>query len=114
MSPETLLQWADCWELGSIVEVLPLPEEYSNGKTAARCGDRTNGGRKHSGIDRSGARHGSEWSKGICMGSGLDGDRRLIAMPGGRRVNVNISNIKPAGDLVVEVVKRVGQQLRFQ
>ena len=35
-----------------------------------------------------------------------DGERWLIALPGGRRVNVKMSNIKPAGDLDTEIVQR--------
>ena len=37
--------------------------------------------------------------KGICMGRPPDGERWLIALPGGKRVNVKMSNNKPAGDL---------------
>ena len=40
------------------------------------------------------------------MGRAPDGERRLIALPGGRRVNVKMSNIKPAGDLDTEIVQR--------
>ena len=42
---------------------------------------------------------GLNGGKGICMGRALDGERWLISLPGGRRVNVKMSNIKPAGDL---------------
>ena len=41
--------------------------------------------------------------KGICMGRAPDGERWLIALPGGKRVNVKMSNIKPAGDLDTEI-----------
>ena len=44
--------------------------------------------------------------RGICMGCAPDGERWLIALPGGRRVNVKMSNIKPAGDLDTEIVQR--------
>ena len=44
--------------------------------------------------------------RGICMGRALDGERWLIALPGGRRVNVKMSNINPAGDLDTEIVQR--------
>ena len=44
--------------------------------------------------------------RGICMGRAPDGERRLIALPGGRRVNVKMSNIKPAGELDTEIVQR--------
>ena len=44
--------------------------------------------------------------RGICMGRAPDGERWLIALPGGRRVNVKMSNIKPAGDLDTEIVQR--------
>ena len=40
------------------------------------------------------------------MGRAPDGERWLIALPGGRRVNVKMSNIKPAGDLDTEIVQR--------
>ena len=40
------------------------------------------------------------------MGRAPDGERWLIALLGGRRVNVKMSNIKPAGDLDTEVVQR--------
>ena len=43
--------------------------------------------------------HGSTSQKGEIW---------LIALPGGRRVNVKMSNIKPAGDLDAEVVNRRG------
>ena len=57
-----------------------------------RCGERTIGGRSQSGIGRSRAIHGSEWlSARVAL---LHGERWLIAMPGGRRVNVKMSNIK--------------------
>ena len=38
------------------------------------------------------------------MGRAPDGERWLIASPGGRRDNVKMSNIKPAGDLNTEIV----------
>ena len=40
------------------------------------------------------------------MGRAADEERWLIALPEGRRVNVKMSNIKPAGDLDAEVVQR--------
>ena len=40
------------------------------------------------------------------MGRAPDGERWLIALPRGRRVNVKMSNIKPARDLDAEVVQR--------
>ena len=43
--------------------------------------------------------------RGICMGRAPDGERWLIALPRGRRVNVKMSNIKPAGDLDTEIVQ---------
>ena len=39
---------------------------------------------------------GLNGKRGICMGRAPDGERWLIALPGGRRVNVKMSNIKPA------------------
>ena len=44
--------------------------------------------------------------RGICMGRAPDGERWLIPLLGGRRVNVKMSNIKPAGDLDTEIVQR--------
>ena len=44
--------------------------------------------------------------RGICMGRAPDGERCLIALPRGRRVNVKMSNIKPSGDLDTEIVQR--------
>ena len=44
--------------------------------------------------------------RGICMGRAPDGVRWLIALAGGRRVNVKMSNIIPAGDLDTEIVQR--------
>ena len=49
---------------------------------------------------------GLNGQRGRCMGRAPDGERWLIAMPGGRRVNVKMSNIKPAGDLDAEVAQR--------
>ena len=43
--------------------------------------------------------------KRVWMGRAPDGERWLIALLGGRRVNVKMSNIKPAGDLDTEIVK---------
>ena len=40
------------------------------------------------------------------MGRAPDGERWLIALPGGRRVNVKMSHIKPTGDLDTEIVQR--------
>ena len=39
------------------------------------------------------------------MGRAPDGERWLIVLPGGR-VNVKMSNIKPARDLDTEIVQR--------
>ena len=47
---------------------------------------------------------GLNGKRGISMGRAPDGERWLIALPGGRRVNVKMSNIKPAGDLDTEIV----------
>ena len=49
---------------------------------------------------------GLSGKRGICMGRAPDGERWLIALPGGRRINVKMSNIKPAGDLDTEIVQR--------
>ena len=49
---------------------------------------------------------GLNGKRGICMGRAPDGERWLIALPGGRRVNAKTSNIKPAGDLDTEIVQR--------
>ena len=48
---------------------------------------------------------GLNGTRGICMGRAPDVERWLIALPGGRRVNVKMSNIKPAGDLDAEIVQ---------
>ena len=49
---------------------------------------------------------GLNGKRGICMGRAPDGERWLIALPGGRRINVKMSNIKPASDLDTEIVQR--------
>ena len=50
---------------------------------------------------------GLNGQRGICMGRAPDGERWLIALPGGRRVKVTMSNIETcAGDLDAEVVQR--------
>ena len=49
---------------------------------------------------------GLNGKRGICMGRAPDGERWLIALPGGIRVNVKMSNIKPTGDLDTEIVQR--------
>ena len=49
---------------------------------------------------------GLNCKRGICMGRASDGERWLIALLGGRRVNMKMSNIKPAGDLDMENVQR--------
>ena len=49
---------------------------------------------------------GLNGKRGICMGRAPDGERWLIASPGGRKVNVKMSNIKPAGDLDTDIVQR--------
>ena len=49
---------------------------------------------------------GLNGSRRICMGRAPDGDRWLIALPRGRRVNMKMSNITHAGDLDAEVVQR--------
>ena len=85
----------------------PPPGEFSHGKTAA--GSRVapivaeserleEGCRVELAVRDFGQR-------GICMGRAPD-ERRLIAMPGGRRVHVKLSKIKPAGDLDAEIVLR--------
>ena len=40
------------------------------------------------------------------MGRAPDGERWLIALLGGRRVSVKMSNIELAGDLDAEIVQR--------
>ena len=42
---------------------------------------------------------GLNGKRGICMGRAPDGEGLLTALPGGRRINVKMSNIKPAADL---------------
>ena len=49
---------------------------------------------------------GLNGKRGICMGRAPDGERWLIALLGGRRDNVKMSNIKPTGDLDMEIVQR--------
>ena len=49
---------------------------------------------------------GLNGNRGICIGRAPDGERCLIALPGGRRVNVKMSNIKPSGDLDTKTVQR--------
>ena len=49
---------------------------------------------------------GLNGKRGICMGRAFDGERWLIALPGGRRVNVKMSKTKPAGNLDTEIVQR--------
>ena len=44
--------------------------------------------------------------RGICMGRAPDGKRWLSALPGGRPVNVKMSNMQPVGDLDAEAVQR--------
>ena len=93
------------------VEVPPPLEESSNGKTAvgARVApiaaeeERVEEGSRVelAGLVRDVSLNGR---RRICMGHAPDGERWLIAMLGGRRVNVKMSNIKPAGDLDAEVV----------
>ena len=46
------------------------------------------------------------------MGRAPDGERWLIALPGGKRVNVKMSNIKPDGDLDTEIVQREDTRCR--
>ena len=41
---------------------------------------------------------GLNGQSGICMGRAPDGERWLIALLGGRRVNMKMSKITPAGD----------------
>ena len=58
---------------------------------------------------------GLNGQRGICMGRALDGERWLIALPGGRRVNLKMSKKKknkPAGDLDAEVVQRERERPR--
>ena len=49
---------------------------------------------------------GPNGQKCICLGRAVDVDRWLVALLGGKRVNVKMSIIKPSGDLDSEVVKR--------
>ena len=57
--------------------------------------------------------NGLNGERGVCMGRAPDGERWVIALPGGRRVNVKKSNIKPAGDLDTEIVQRERTRARF-
>ena len=91
----------------------PPPGEFSDGKTAvgarvapiAAEDERLEEGSR---VELAGLVRdmGLNGQRGICMGRAPDGERWLIALPGGRRVNVETSNIKPAGDLDEEVVQR--------
>ena len=95
------------------VEVLPPPGEFSSGRTAvgarvapsAAEDERLEDGSRLelAGLVRDMVLNGQ---RGICMGRAPDGERWQIALPGGRRVNVKMSNIKPAGDLDAKVVQR--------
>ena len=88
-------------------EVRPPPGEFSNGRTAvgarvapiAAEDERLEEGSRVglAGLVRD---MGLNGQRGICMGRAPEGERWLIALPGGRRVNVKMSNIKPAGDLM--------------
>ena len=88
------------------VEVLPPAGEFSNGKTAvgARVAPIAAGDERleeSSTVELAGLVRdmGLGGQRGICMGRAPDGERWLIALPAGRRVNVKMSNTKPAGDL---------------
>ena len=93
------------------VEVLPPPGDFSNDKNCSwcegrshRCGERT--------IVTSLVRDmGLNGQRAICMGRARDGERWLIATPGGRRVNMKMSNIEPAWMLKLY---RERQRVRFR
>ena len=83
------------------VEVLPAPGETCRSKSAvgarvapiAADEERLEEGRVElAGLVRD---MGLNGKRDICMGRAPDGERWLIALPGGRRVNVKMSNIKP-------------------
>ena len=93
------------------VEVLPPPGEFSNGRNAvgavvapiAADDERSEQGSRVqlAGLVRD---MGLDGQRGICMGRAPDEERWLIALMGGRRVNVKMSNIKLDGDLDADVV----------
>ena len=95
------------------VEVLPAPGETCESRSAASAriapiaedDERVEEGNR---VELAGLVRdvGLNGKRGICMGRAPDGERWLIALPGGRRVNVKMSNIKPAGDLDMEIVQR--------
>ena len=95
------------------VEVLPPPGEICESRSAASAriapiamdDERVEEGSR---VELAGLVRdvGLNGKRGICMGRAPDGERWLIALPGGRRVNVKMSNIKPAGDLDTEIVQR--------
>ena len=83
------------------VEVLPPPGVSSNGKTTvgarvAPIAAEDEQLEEGSIVELAGLVRpmGLNGQRGICMGRAPDGERWLIAMPGGRRVNVKMSNIK--------------------
>ena len=95
------------------VEVLPPPGEICESKSTASAriapiamdDERVEEGSR---VELAGLVRdvGLNGKRGICMGRTPEGERWLIALLGGRRVNVKMSNIKPAGDLDTETVQR--------
>ena len=111
-SEDSTTSEAPCGSLD--VEVLPPPGAFSNGKTTAGARVAPSAAAENERLEE-GSRVelasllrdlGLNGQKSICMGRTPDGKRWLIAMPGGRRVNMKMSNITPAGDLDAEVVQR--------
>ena len=95
------------------VEALPPPGAFSNGRTAAGAtAAPIAAGNEHleedSRVELASVLRdlGLNGQRSICMGRAPDGERWLVAMPGGRRVNMKVSNIEPAGDLDAEVAQR--------
>ena len=95
------------------VEVPPPPGEFSDGKTTvgARVAPIAADDEileesftvELAGLVRD---MGLNGQRGIHTGRAPDGERWLITLAGGRRVNVKMPNIKPAGGLDAEVVQR--------
>ena len=95
------------------VEVSPPPGELSNGNTAVgpRVAPITAGDvrlEKGSRVELAGLVQdmGLNGQRGVCMGAAPIGERWLIALLGGRRVNMKLWDIKPAGGPDAEVVQR--------